>query len=323
VTRHFLDLFDVSDAEARELLELALALKGRRRRPTERALGGRTLGLLFEKPSLRTRVSFQAAVAQLGGSSIFLQGQDVGLGRRESVADFARVISQYVDVLAVRTFAHETVAGLARHATIPVINALCDEAHPCQAMADMLTLREVFGRLDGLTLAFVGDGNNVARSLAVASARLGVRFVLAAPRGYWFPEDFRARFEAVFPDTPLRVEEDPARAVAGAHAVYTDVWASMGQEGEAESRRRDFEPYRVDARLMGGARSDAVFLHCLPAHRGEEVTDEVLDGAQSRVIPEAANRLHFQKALILWLLGLRPDAHGRGRRLSHARGRRS
>jgi ornithine carbamoyltransferase len=323
VTRDFLDLFDVTSAEARDLIELALALKARQGRRDDRVFGGRTLGLLFEKPSLRTRVSFQAAAAQLGGSSIFLQGQDVGLGRRETVADFARVISQYVDVLAVRTFAHETVAELARHATIPVINALCDEAHPCQAMADMLTLRETFCRLDGLTLAFVGDGNNVARSLAVASARLGVRFVLAAPRDYWFPPAFRARFEAEFPDVPLRVEEDPARAVSGAHAVYTDVWASMGQEEQADSRRSVFGPYRVDAALMASAREDAIFLHCLPAHRGEEVTDEVLDGPQSRVIPEAANRLHFQKALLLWLLGLKIDARGRGRRLSHARGRRA
>ena len=303
MVRHFVDLFETTPEEARSLLDLAAELKredrGGKRAP---ALAGRSLGMVFEKPSMRTRVSFEAAIAQLGGNAIFLRGEDVGLGVRESVADFARVVSQFVDAFAVRTYAHATVEELARHATIPVINALSDAAHPCQAMADLLTLKEEAGGLEGVRLAFVGDGNNVARSLAVASALLGVEFVLACPKGYAFPNDFRAAFAQAFPGLPLLVEHDPARAVAGARAVYTDVWASMGQEAEADRRRAAFEAFQVDSALLARAAPDAIFLHCLPAHRGEEVTAEVLDGPQSRVIPQAANRLHFQKALLLWLM---------------------
>jgi ornithine carbamoyltransferase len=302
VARHFIDLFELAADEARALLDGALTLKGKDNGSRWQPLSGRTLGLLFEKPSLRTRVSFEAAIAQLGGTAIFLNGSDVGLGARESVADFARVISQYVDALAVRTFAHATVAELARHASVPVINALCDTAHPCQAMADMLTVREELGRLDGVKLVFVGDGNNVARSLAVASALLGLDFVLSCPESYDFPDDFRIRYAAAFPGSSLVTEHDPAAAVAGADVVYTDVWASMGQEAESEQRRSAFERYRVDEPLLNLAHPDAIFLHCLPAHRGEEVTDAVLDGPRSRVIPQAANRLHFQKELLIWLL---------------------
>lgn len=300
--RHFVDLFDVSPDEARALLDRALALKQddrQGRRPT--LLPGRTLGLLFEKPSLRTRVSFEAAIAHLGGNAIFLRGGDVGLGSRESLADFARVTSQYVDALAVRTFAHATIEELARHATVPVINALSDAAHPCQALADLLTIHEELGRLDGVKLAFVGDGNNVARSLALASALLGVDFVLGCPSGYSFPTEFQQGFAAKFPRTPLRVLHDPKQAVAGASVVYTDVWASMGQESEADERREVFAPFRVDETLLARARPDAIFMHCLPARRGEEVTSEVLDGSRSRIIAQAANRLHFQKALLVWL----------------------
>jgi ornithine carbamoyltransferase len=301
--RHFRDLFDVSPAEANALLDRALERKERFRRGDRTPeLAGHTLGLLFEKPSLRTRVSFEAAIAQLGGAAVFLPGKDVGLGVRETVADFARVLSQYVDALAVRTFAQATVDELARHATIPVINALSDEAHPCQAMADLMTVREHFGTLDGLRLAFVGDGNNVARSLALACAMAGVRFRLGCPEGYAFPSSFAERFRAAFPETPLEVTHDPVEAVAGADAVYTDVWASMGQEDEAEARRIIFAPYQVDEALMARANPEAVFLHCLPAHRGEEVADAVLDGPRSLVVPQAANRLHFQKELLIWLL---------------------
>jgi len=303
MVRHFVDLFETTPEEARSLLDLAAELK-REDRSGKRApaLAGRSLGMVFEKPSMRTRVSFEAAIAQLGGNAIFLRGEDVGLGVRESVADFARVVSQFVDAFAVRAHAHATVEELARHATIPVINALSDAAHPCQAMADLLTLGEATGRLEGVRLAFVGDGNNVARSLAVASALLGVEFVLACPEGYAFPIEFHAAFAQAFPSLPLLVEHDPARAVAGAEAVYTDVWASMGQEAEADRRRAAFEAFQVDSALMARAGPGAIFLHCLPAHRGEEVTAEVLDGPQSRVIPQAANRLHFQKALLLWLM---------------------
>ncbi|HKI18738.1 MAG TPA: ornithine carbamoyltransferase [Isosphaeraceae bacterium] len=302
--RHFLDLLDLSEGEARWLIDQSIQLKRdeqRGRRPP--LLSGRTLGLLFEKPSMRTRVSFEAAIARLGGNAIFLRGEDVGLGIRESVVDFARVLSQYVDALAVRTFAHTTVEELARSGTIPVVNALSDASHPCQAMADLMTIEELRGALGDQKLVFVGDGNNVARSLAAASALLGVKFVLAAPPGYEFPAEFRARFADRFPGVPLVFECDPRKAVAGADVVYTDVWASMGQENEAEARRDVFAPYQVNQALLACARPDVIFLHCLPAHRGEEVTSDVLDSPRSQVIFQAANRLHFQMALLVWLLG--------------------
>jgi ornithine carbamoyltransferase len=322
MVRHFVDLFDLSADEARTLLDRSLALKRKERAHRTQLLAGRTLGLLFEKPSLRTRVSFEAAIAQLGGAAIFLSGQDVGLGARESIADFARVISQYVDALAVRTFSHNTVVELARYASVPVINALCDTAHPCQAMADMLTIREELGQVEGTKIVFVGDGNNVARSLATASALLGAEFVLACPPGYSFPDEFRERFAATFPGVRLAVDHDPASAVEGADVVYTDVWASMGQESESAIRRAAFEPYRVDERLLARANADPIFLHCLPAHRGEEVTDAVLDGPRSRVIPQAANRLHFQKELLIWLLHDR-QAAGNGRTTARRRTRQA
>jgi len=302
------DLREITVDEARALLQRALTLKTDKGAIGERPpLQGRTLGLVFEKPSLRTRVSFEAASARLGGSSIFLRGKDVGMGVRESVADFARVVSQYIDVLAVRTFAHAKLEELARHASIPIVNALSDDAHPCQAMADMLTLLELKGRLEGLNLAFIGDGNNVAMSLARASALLGVEFVLACPRGYEYPEEFRADFARRFPGVELRIEHDPKAAADGADAVYTDVWASMGQESEADQRREIFAPFQVDEDLMAAGRPDAVFLHCLPAHRGEEVSSGVLDGPRSRVFLQAANRMYFQMALLEWLVGEATD----------------
>jgi ornithine carbamoyltransferase len=301
--RHFVELFDLPARAAVDLIDRAIDLKQRDQqghRPPY--LEGRTLGLIFEKPSLRTRVSFEGAIAQLGGNAIFLNGKDVGMGVRESIQDFARVISQYVDALAVRTFSHGTIEALARYATIPVINALSDVSHPCQALADVTTIKETLGRLQGVRLVFVGDGNNVARSLALASAMVGIEFVLAAPEGYEFPPDFRARFEATFPQVPLTVEHDPHHALVGADVVYTDVWASMGQEHEAEIRQKAFAPFQVNQALLAQARDEAIFLHCLPARREEEVTSEVLDGPQSAVILQAANRLHFQKALLIWLL---------------------
>ncbi len=302
--RHFVNLLDLSAEDARSLIDRAIrAKRDDRGGPRPARLSGRTLGLVFEKPSLRTRVSFEAAIARLGGNAIFLRGDDVGLGVRESIVDIARVLSQYLDVLAVRTFSHTTVEELARSASIPVINALSDASHPCQAMADLMTIVELKGSAAGKKLVFVGDGNNVARSLACASALMGADFLLSAPPSYEFPADFRARFEHRFPERPLRNEPDPRSAVVGADVVYTDVWASMGQEHESELRRTVFEPYRVNDELMAMARPDAIFLHCLPAHRGEEVTSSVLDGPQSQVILQAANRLHFQMALLVWLLG--------------------
>ncbi len=303
MVRHFTDLFSLTSDEARTLLKRAAQLKREHAEGIRAAyLPGRTLGLVFEKPSMRTRVSFEAAIAQLGGNAIFLRDKDVGMGQRETISDFARVISQYVDALAVRTYSHATIEELARHATVPIVNALSDVSHPCQAMADVLTIEEKLGRTEGVNLVFVGDGNNVARSLALASALLGIQFALAAPPGYEFPEDFRAAFRKKFPDVPLVVDHDPKNALIDADAVYTDVWASMGQEHEAEDRRRTFLPFQVDAKLMACAKPDALFLHCLPAHRGEEVSAEVMDGPHSLVIEQAGNRLHFQKALLLWLM---------------------
>ncbi len=303
MSRDFVDLFDLVSDDARQLLERAADLKREYVEGVRAAyLPGRTLGLLFEKPSLRTRVSFESAIAQLGGNAIFLRDKDVGMGSRETISDFARVISQYVDALAVRTYSHSTIEELARHATVPIVNALSDTAHPCQAMADMLTILESRGRLDGVNLVFVGDGNNVARSLALASGLLGVQFVLASPPGYEFPDDFRAAYRKKFPGVPLVVDHDPRNALINADVVYTDVWASMGQEHEADVRRASFAPFQVNEELMAHARPDAAFLHCLPARRGEEVTAGVMDGPNSLVIAQAANRLHFQKALLLWLM---------------------
>ena len=263
---------------------------------------GRVLALVFEKPSLRTRASFEAAMAHLGGSSLFL-GEDCGFaGSRESVADFGRVLSQYADAIVCRTKAHDTLVQLAAVATVPVINGLSDYCHPCQALADLYTLRRHVGRVGGLTLAFVGDGNNMARSLAVVCGLLGMRFVLAAPRAYQFDAGFRAHLKKILPGAEIVETTDPVAAVRGAAAVYTDVWTSMGQEKERARRLEDLRPYQVNEALMGHC-PDAVFMHCLPARRGEEVTDGVIDGPRSVVVQEAANRMHVQKGLVAWLLG--------------------
>lgn len=301
--RHLLTLFDLSPDEIQQIFalanELKMALERGERQPY---LAGRVMGLLFEKPSLRTRVSFETAMAHLGGSSQFL-GQDVGWGQRESVEDFARVLSQYVDIIVCRTRDHQRVEQLARHSSCSVINGLTSVSHPCQALADLFTLREVRGCLSNKTLAFIGDGNNVARSLAVACGKLGVHFVIASPPAYHIDKPFVDRLNDEFPKLELRTTDDPVCAVRDAVGVYTDVWASMGQEKEQETRKRDFRDYQVDGQLMAKAPSDAVFLHCLPAHRGEEVTDEVIDGPQSIVVQQAANRMHVQKGILAWLLG--------------------
>lgn len=268
----------------------------------EALLPGRVMALLFEKPSLRTRVSFEAGMINLGGSSLFLS-DDVGFGSRESVADFGRVLSQYVDVIVVRAYRHQTAVDLAHYASCAVINGLTDDAHPCQALADLYTLKELVGRLKGHTLAYIGDGNNVARSLAEGCGRTGMKFVMATPKGYQFDEAFLATLKRDVPDLELQVTTDPAEAVRGATAIYTDVWTSMGQENESQQRRRDFAGYQVNAKLLAEAPAGAYFMHCLPAHRGEEVTDEVIDGPQSVVMQQASNRLHVQKGVLAWILG--------------------
>jgi ornithine carbamoyltransferase len=260
------------------------------------------LALVFEKQSLRTRVSFQAAMTHLGGSSLFL-GADTGFASsRESIADFGRVLSEYVDAIVCRSKAHETIVRLAEVSSVPVINGLSDEAHPCQALADVYTLRQEVGRVQGLTMAFIGDGNNVARSLAVVCGLLGMRFVLAAPEKYQFDASFRRHLQAILPEADISETTDPVAAVTGAAVVYTDVWTSMGQEAERQERLKAFAPYQVNAALMAHCPS-GLFMHCLPARRGEEVTDEVIDGERSVVVTQAANRMHVQKGLIAWLLG--------------------
>jgi len=268
----------------------------------EALLPGRVMALIFEKPSLRTRVSFESGMIHLGGSSLFL-GDDVGFGLRESVADFARVLSQYVDVIVVRAYKHQTATELAKYAECSVINGLTDYSHPCQALADLYTIKELVGRLKGHTLTYVGDANNVARSLAEGCGREGMKFVMATPKAYQFDADSLAELKKAVPDLELEVTEDAAAAVKKATAVYTDVWASMGQESETAKRKKDFAAYQVNTKLMSHAPKDAYFMHCLPAHRGEEVTDEVIDSPQSVVVQQASNRLHVQKGILAWMLG--------------------
>jgi ornithine carbamoyltransferase len=293
----------VSPDDLCHLLQEASRMKSARiRRNGSAVLAGKVVALVFEKPSLRTRVSFETAVAHLGGTSLFLPGQEVGLGWRETLADFARTMCQYVDAIVLRVFKQSTVEGIARYATCPVVNGLSDLEHPCQALGDLLTMQEAFGPLAGRTVVFVGDGNNVARSLAVGCGKLGVHFVLSAPSGYHFDDDFLRRCRAEGVAVPEYVE-DPAKAVRSADVIYSDVFTSMGQEDEREERLRKFARYQVNEALLALAPDHARVMHCLPAHRGEEITDGVLDGPQSVAFPQAGNRLHAQKAVLQWLLG--------------------
>jgi ornithine carbamoyltransferase len=301
--RHFLNIFGVPADDLRQLLADAARLKAAKLRGLPaRSLAGKTVALVFEKPSLRTRVSFEAAVAQLGGTSLFLPGNEVGLGWRETHADFARTMSRFVDCLVLRVFKQETVDKMAECGTVPVINGLSDRAHPCQALADLLTVQEAFGTVEGKTIAFIGDGNNVARSLAAGCGKLGAKFVLACPPGYEFDDEFLAGYKAKLGKTPPETTHDPAAAVKTADVIYTDVWTSMGQEAEREERLQRFAPFQVNAALLAKAPKHAKVLHCLPAHRGEEITDDVLDGPQSAAFDQAENRLHAQKAVLEWLL---------------------
>ena len=294
-----LSLQELTAAQITHLLKLAAQVKAQPKK-FRRALEGKTLALLFEKPSLRTRATFQIGMEQLGGRALYLSPQEIGLGTRESVPDVARNLSRWVDGIMARVFAHQTVVELAEHASVPVINGLSDLVHPCQALGDYLTLREHKGKLAGLTLAWVGDGNNVTHSLLTGAARLGVEMRVATPPGYEpNPAVVKAAQQA---GGRVRLTHDPAEAVAGADAVYTDVWTSMGQEAEAEARRQLFRPYQVNGALMRRAKPQALFMHCLPAHRGEEVTDEVMESPNSVVFDQAENRLHIQKAILLTLM---------------------
>jgi len=304
--KDLLAIADLDGAALRRLLVLAATLKqdlaaGR----SHRLLPDRVLALVFQKPSLRTRVSFEVAMLQLGGFALYLSPAEVGLGERESQADVARVLSRYVHGVVARTFLHEDVVTLARYADVPVINGLSDLAHPCQCLADLLTIEERLGRLDGVVAAYVGDGNNVTNSLIEAAPRVGMHLRVASPPGYepdrevWEP----AAALAADAGTELRLTADPFEAVRNAQVVYTDTWFSMGEEAERELRREIFPPYQVNATLLRAADPAALVMHCLPAHRGEEITDEVLDGPQSVVLDQAENRLHAQKALLAVLLG--------------------
>ncbi len=299
--RDVLSIADLKAGELRSLLHTALRLKVEGH---GQPLTGRTLALLFEKPSLRTRLSFEVAMRSLGGNCLYFSPQEVGLGVREPVKDVARVLERHVDCIAVRTFQQEKVEEMARYASVPVINALSDHEHPTQAMADLLTVLEAKGRLEGVTLAFVGDGNNVARSLCLGAAMCGLHFRIASPQGYELPADLVERARALARESggSIALLRRPEEAVADADVVYTDVWTSMGQEGEAEARRRAFEGYTVDTGLLAMARPDAIFMHDLPAHRGEEATDEVMEGPQSVVWQQAENKTHAIKALLLALL---------------------
>jgi ornithine carbamoyltransferase len=298
---HFLNLIDHPADLLARLLARAAALKADRTLGRT-ALAGKVVGLVFEKPSLRTRVSFEVAAAQLGGTSLFFPGNEIGLGWREPLPDFARVMSRYVDALVLRVFRHETVDELARHGSIPVVNGLSDRSHPCQAVADFLTVQERLGGVEGKTVAFIGDGNNVAMSLAVGCGKLGARFVLACPKGYAFDEPFRKAYAAAVGDPPPAVVHDPAAAVQDADVIYTDVWTSMGQEAEREQRLRKFARFQVNEALLAKAPPHCLVLHCLPAHRGEEISEGVLEGPASGVFDQAENRLHAQKAILEWLL---------------------
>lgn len=300
--KHLLKISDLSREEILRIFSLTEDIKTKYEAGVrEPLLPGRVMALIFEKPSLRTRVSFQSGMAHLGGTSMML-GEDVGFGKRERIDDFTRVLCEYVDVIVFRSKSHETVEEVARHATCSVINGLTNLSHPCQALADLYTIREHVDSLSSTKVAWVGDANNVARSLAAGCALLGVEFSAATPPGYEFSNEFVAELKSFSPDAKFSASHEPQEAVSGAAAVYTDVWASMGQESEQEQRKKDFAPYQVDSELMAAAASGAIFLHCLPARRGEEVTDAVMDSPASAIVQQAGNRMHVQKGVLVWLL---------------------
>ncbi|MBN1488608.1 MAG: ornithine carbamoyltransferase [Phycisphaerae bacterium] len=301
--RNFISIAEIDATVLKALLTFAIERKHAARiGRLQPVLQGKALAMLFQKPSLRTRLSFERATAQLGGQPINLEDHQVGLGTREAVEDVARVISSMCDGIMARVYEHSFIESLAAHASVPVINGLSDEYHPCQAGADAMTLIEHFGELAGRRLTFVGDGFNVARSLAWTCAKLDMVFVQAAPAGYELTDTFLGRVRQAVPTAELSVVRDPAEGVRGADVVVTDTWTSMGQEDEKAKRLADFEGYQVNAELLRAAKPEAVVLHCLPAYRNVEITDEVIDGPQSLVFPEAENRLHFQRALLEVLL---------------------
>jgi ornithine carbamoyltransferase len=304
--KDFLDIIDYTPEQLLELLDLAVELKKEYEAGgNQPVLKGKVLAMIFQKPSLRTRVSFDMGMRHLGGDALYLSPSEIGLGKRESIADVARVLDGMVDGIMARVFQHEHVLELARWTTIPVINGLSDYSHPCQALADMLTIYEEFGKVKDVNIVYVGDGNNVAVSLMQIAAKLGSNFTIANPEGYDMPAE---SIETIKPyaetsGSKLTFLRDPHEAVKNAHVIYTDTWTSMGQEEESAKREKVFPPYQINDTLVAEADSDAIVLHCLPAHRGQEITDEVADGPHSRLFPEAHNRLHAQKAVLYTLLG--------------------
>ena len=304
---HFVDIFDHSTEELQDILDLAVDLKKEYFSGGNAPLfKGKVLGMIFQKPSLRTRVSFDMAMRHMGGDSLYLSPSEIGLGRRESIADVSRVLSGYVQAIMARVFEHAHVLELAKWSSVPVVNGLSDFSHPCQAMADALTIQEKFGKTKGLNVAYVGDGNNVAVSLMHISAKLGWNFTIANPEGYGLnPQAVEMAEEIAGPSgSQLRFLRDPHEAVKKAHVIYTDTWTSMGQEDETAKREQVFPPYQVNAKLISEADRDVIVMHCLPAHRNHELTDEVADGAHSVIFPQAHNRLHAQKAVLARLFGV-------------------
>jgi ornithine carbamoyltransferase len=302
---HFISIADCTREQLRHLLDVSRRLKHQLKSTgrNDPLLAGRTLAMIFEKPSLRTRVSFNVAMNHLGGSAMMLRQEEVGLGVREPVRDVARVLSGMCDCIMARTFEHEKVVELARWSSVPVINGLTDYSHPCQAMADLLTIEEHFGDLAGRTLAFIGDGNNVARSLAAACGRFDMRFVIASPPDYRLAPADVDRIRAEVPGLEFVMLDDPLAAVRNADVIYTDTWVSMGQEAEKAQRLRDFAGFQVNTRLLAAAPEHAIVLHCLPAYRGLEISEAVIECPRSLVFPQAENRLHFQKGLLAVLMG--------------------
>jgi ornithine carbamoyltransferase len=302
--RHFLSLDDLSDEEFRRVLDLAAEVKTNPE-GYRQSLQGQTLAMIFQKKSTRTRVSFEVGMFQLGGSALFLGASDIQIGRGETIADTARVLGRYCDLIMARVYGHKDLLELAEYSPVPIINGLSDALHPCQVLADLQTIEEQFGQLAGRTLAYLGDGNNMAHSLMLGCARMGMNVQICTPTGYEPREEYTRKAQAYCKerDTWLRVVTDPAEAGRDADVVYTDVWASMGQEAEQKERLQAFEGFEVNDAVMARAKPGAIFMHCLPAHRGEEVSASVCDGAQSVIFDEAENRLHAQKALMLFLAG--------------------
>ncbi len=305
--KDFLAISDCSSAEVQDLLDVAIRLKKEYfEKGNPPLFKGKVLGMIFQKPSLRTRVSFDMAMRHMGGDALYLSPNEIGLGQRESIADVARVLSGYVQALMARVFAYEHILELAKWSSIPVVNALSDYNHPCQGMGDALTIQEKFGQAKGLNVTFVGDGNNVAVSMMHVSAKLGWNFTLASPDGYDLnPKEVEvAKNIAKETGSKLNFIRDPHQAVKGAHVIYTDTWTSMGQEEETAKREKVFPPYQVNAKLVSEADKDVIVMHCLPAHRNQELTDEVADGPHSVIFPQAHNRLHAQKAILARLFGV-------------------